>query len=235
MIAEGDLTGNITVTRKDEIGELLLNIDEIQQFLKSIIFSVKNDVRLIDASSADITEGNQNLSDRTAHQASSLQQTAASLEQIKTTVANNSQNAHTGNQLSRHAKTMVAKGIEVMNGAVAAMGDIEKYAHQISEISTAINGIANQTNILALNAAVEAARAGEQGRGFAVVAYEVRSLVTRSGNASQEINGLINNAVKRIAEGTEQVSNAGETMDERYYHLSFPRERNNERNYRGIR
>ena len=212
MIAKGDLTGNIFITRKDEIGDLLLNIGDMKEFLKNIISSVKNDVRLIDDSSTSIAEGNQNLSDRTTQQASSLQQTAASMEQIKTTVANNSQNAHLANKLAQHAKTTVATGKDVMNGAVSTMGDIENYARQISEISTVINSIANQTNILALNAAVEAARAGEQGRGFAVVASEVRNLATRSGNAAQEINGLINNTVKLIAEGTEQVTNAGEAM-----------------------
>ncbi len=107
-----------------------------------------------------------------------------------------------------------------MNGAVSTMGDIEKYAHQISEISAVINSIANQTNILALNAAVEAARAGEQGRGFAVVASEVRNLAIRSGNAAQEINDLINNAVKSVAQGTEQVSHAGEAMEDIFSSVS---------------
>jgi methyl-accepting chemotaxis protein-1 (serine sensor receptor) len=220
MIADGDLTGDIAVGRKDEIGGLFLNIREMQQFLKDIISSVKNDVRLIDGSSSAIAEGNLDLSSRTQQQASSLQETAASMEEIKTTVANNSQNAHSANQLAQHAKTTVAKGTEVMNGAVSTMGDIEKYAHQISEISAVINSIANQTNILALNAAVEAARAGEQGRGFAVVASEVRNLAIRSGNAAQEINDLINNAVKSVAQGTEQVSHAGEAMEDIFSSVS---------------
>lgn len=213
-IAYGDLTGNIVIARKDEIGDLFSNISEMQKFLKEIISSVKHDVQLIDESSYLIAEGNQDLSARTSQQASSLQQTAASMEQIKITVGNNSQNAHSANQLAILAKTTVTKGTDVMAEAVSTMGDIENYARQISDISTVINSIANQTNILALNAAVEAARAGEQGRGFAVVASEVRNLATRSGNAAQEINGLINNAVTRIAEGTEQVSKAGEAMKE---------------------
>lgn len=77
-----------------------------------------------------------------------------------------------------------------------------------------INSIAFQTNILALNAAVEAARAGEQGRGFAVVASEVRSLASRSANAAKEIEGLINESVTLIDQGSGEVVAAGNTMNE---------------------
>ena len=94
------------------------------------------------------------------------------------------------------------------------MKEINTSSHRISEIISAIDGIAFQTNILALNAAVEAARAGEQGRGFAVVASEVRTLAGRSAEAAREIKVLINTSLEKVDDGTRLVDTAGATMDE---------------------
>jgi methyl-accepting chemotaxis protein len=91
---------------------------------------------------------------------------------------------------------------------------INDSSRRIADIITVIDGIAFQTNILALNAAVEAARAGEQGRGFAVVASEVRSLAGRSAEAAKEIKTLIDASVLRVAQGSAQVDQAGNTMSE---------------------
>lgn len=91
---------------------------------------------------------------------------------------------------------------------------INSSAKKIEDIISVIDGIAFQTNILALNAAVEAARAGEQGRGFAVVADEVRNLAQRSASAAKEIKELISDSVSKTTEGTIQVQQAGETMQE---------------------
>jgi methyl-accepting chemotaxis protein len=94
------------------------------------------------------------------------------------------------------------------------MGAITTSSKKIVDIIGVIDGIAFQTNILALNAAVEAARAGEQGWGFAVVAAKVRSLAQRSAAAAKEIKMLISDSVEKVEEGSRQVVEAGQTMDE---------------------
>jgi methyl-accepting chemotaxis protein len=106
------------------------------------------------------------------------------------------------------------RGGEVVGQVVQTMKGIQDASRKIGDIISVIDGIAFQTNILALNAAVEAARAGEQGRGFAVVAAEVRSLAQRSASAAKEIKGLINTSVERVEQGTAQVDQAGNTMED---------------------
>jgi hypothetical protein len=97
---------------------------------------------------------------------------------------------------------------------VGTMAQIDASAKKINDIIGTIDGIAFQTNILALNAAVEAARAGEHGKGFAVVASEVRALAQRSAGAAREIKALIGDSVTKVEVGSQQVRNAGATMNE---------------------
>jgi len=154
------------------------------------------------------------LSGRTEQQATALQQTAASMEQLGSTVRHNADHARQANQLAQSASSVAATGGEVVAQVVDTMNGINQSGRKIADIIGVIDGIAFQTNILALNAAVEAARAGEQGRGFAVVAGEVRSLAQRSSAAAREIKELITASVLRVEHGTQLVARAGTTMSE---------------------
>jgi len=212
-VAAGDLSTRIQ-TRSGDTQSLMAQLLFMQQSLVKLVGHVREGSESIATSSAEIAQGNNDLSARTEQQASALEETAASMEELGSTVKQNADSAREANQLALTASTVAVRGGEVVGQVVQTMKGINESSHKISEIIQVIDGIAFQTNILALNAAVEAARAGEQGRGFAVVAAEVRSLAQRSAEAAKEIKGLINASVERVEQGTSLVDQAGATMTE---------------------
>jgi len=213
-IAHGDLSNPIQAEGADEIGQLLHALSDMQVSLARIVGHVRQGSESVATASAEIAHGNHDLSARTEHQASALEQTAASMEALGSTVKQNADSAHEANQLAASASSVAIQGGEVVSQVVDTMRGINESSRKISDIISVIDGIAFQTNILALNAAVEAARAGEQGRGFAVVASEVRALAGRSADAAKEIKALINASVERVEQGSALVDKAGATMNE---------------------
>ena len=214
QVAAGDLTARIAPHRNDEVGQLITSLQDMQANLVRVVRSVRQGSESVSTASAEIAEGNHDLSSRTENQAAALQETAASMQELSSTVRQNADNARQANQLALRASTVAAQGGAVVGQVVQTMKGINDSSQKISDIIGVIDGIAFQTNILALNAAVEAARAGEQGRGFAVVASEVRSLAGRSAEAAKEIKLLISASVERVAQGTTLVDQAGTTMAE---------------------
>ena len=213
-VADGDLTTRIEAKTKDETGQLLQALKDMNDSLGRTVSQVRVATDSIATASGEIASGNADLSSRTESQASSLEETAASMEQITSTVKQNAENAAQANEVASQASLVARRGGQVVTDVVATMEAINDSARKIVDIIGVIDGIAFQTNILALNAAVEAARAGEQGRGFAVVAGEVRTLAQRSAAAAKEIKQLIGESVERIEAGNRLVSQAGASMDD---------------------
>jgi len=213
-VAEGDLTGRIDTTTRDETGQLLEALQTMNGNLANIVGQVRQATDTINTASGEIASGNLDLSSRTEQQASSLEETASAMEELTSTVRQNADNARQANQLAASASNVAQQGGSVVGQVVDTMDAINESSRKIVDIISVIDGIAFQTNILALNAAVEAARAGEQGRGFAVVASEVRSLAQRSAAAAKEIKTLIDDSVAKVDTGSSLVEQAGATMSD---------------------
>ena len=213
-VARGDLTHRVSAGGNDEFARLLNALLHMRDSLARIVTQVRSSSDNIAVGVSQVAVGNADLSQRTEHQASSLQQTAATMDQLNVTVRNNAGHAQQADELARTASDVALDGGRVVSDVVQTMREIDESSQRIADIIRVIDGIAFQTNILALNAAVEAARAGEAGRGFAVVATEVRALATRSADAAREIKGLIDTSVQRVEQGRMLVGKAGSTMDQ---------------------
>jgi methyl-accepting chemotaxis protein len=213
LMAKGDLSVKISL-RPGDVDSIMHGIKTMRDNVAAIVANVREGSNGVATSSAEIAQGNHDLSARTEQQASALEETAASMEELGSTVKQNADSARQANQLATSASAVAIRGGEVVGQVVETMRGIDESSRKISDIIGVIDGIAFQTNILALNAAVEAARAGEQGRGFAVVASEVRSLAGRSADAAKEIKILINASVERVEQGNLLADQAGTTMTE---------------------
>ena len=211
-VADGNLQGADETPDRNEIGELIAAQQQMRARLRPIVQQVRQGSDAVALASAEIAQGNQDLSARTESQASALEQTAASMEELSATVRHNADSAQQASQLTQTAHSIASQGGQMVGQMVQTMQGIHDSSRKMGDIIGVIDSIAFQTNILALNAAVEAARAGEQGRGFAVVAAEVRQLAMRAGEAAREIKGLIATSAQNVETGTALVNGAGHTM-----------------------
>jgi methyl-accepting chemotaxis protein len=213
-ITDGDLTSHIQLRGNDEIADLMGRLQTMQSALSKMVSDVNESAEMVFLASSQIVYGTENLASRTEAQSANLQQTAASMSVLTSSVEKNTQGAQDANDLAKGAAQVAREGRISMNSVAQTMNEIATSAKQIESIVGVIDGIAFQTNILALNAAVEAARAGEQGRGFAVVAAEVRNLAQRVTASAKEIKQLVNSTTSKVDAGTRLVDDAAKTIQE---------------------
>ncbi|HEY8906090.1 MAG TPA: methyl-accepting chemotaxis protein [Rhodoferax sp.] len=210
-MADHDLSEPVLTQRRDEIGQLLLALEELRYKQGALAFDVVQSSRSILQGANEISQGSTQLGSRTEDAASTLQRAANAMRTLVTSVEQTTESARNANRLADSARDDAAQGEKVVSGAVSIMASVNAASRQIAEIIGLIDGVSFQTNILALNAAVEAARAGEQGRGFAVVATEVRQLASRSAVAAKDIRALIQDSQAKVEKGSQQVVIAGDS------------------------
>jgi methyl-accepting chemotaxis protein len=213
-IGQGNLAVRMDTRRRDEMGDVLRALQGMVASLASLLEQVHGSASNIGLASAEIAGGNQNLSDRTEHAASNLQQTSGVMNHLNQSLADTAEASQRASQLAQSAYQVAQTNGQTVGEVVSTMHEIHASSSKIVEIISVIDGIAFQTNILALNAAVEAARAGEAGRGFAVVASEVRALAGRSAEAAKEIKTLIGNSVDSVNRAAGLVDGAGQAMQQ---------------------
>ncbi|WP_082902915.1 methyl-accepting chemotaxis protein [Paraburkholderia ginsengiterrae] len=213
-LAGGQLDIAPNVPSEDEIGDVLVLLNQAILNLRTTVADVRDGVMHMSSRTSVLSSGNSDLSARTDQQVSSVQNTAASVEQLNATIFNNTESATEADRLARESTLVARAGAESVERVIEIMRQVDTSSSESENILGVIDGIAFQTNILALNAAVEAARAGTEGRSFAVVASEVRTLAQRSAAAASEIRILATRSVNLAREGREVAETAGARMRE---------------------
>lgn len=211
-LSDGDLTCAIIHPFPQMHETLRQDFNVTVQKLNSTIGQISHVASSIRSDANRISQSGDDLARRTEHQAATLEQARASLEDSTNRIRMDVENARVVETRMNAARENTERSSAIVSEAVSAMSEIEKSSLQVSQIIGVIENIAFQTNLLALNAGVEAARAGNAGAGFAVVASEVRGLAQRSADSASEIKSLIQSSAKQVERGAELVGQTGNAL-----------------------
>lgn len=216
FVANGDLSHDMVMTRKDELGQLQTSMQRMTVGLRDLIGGIRDGVAQIASAAEQLSAVTEQTSAGVNSQKVETDQVATAMNEMTATVQEVARNAEEASEAAINASREAKQGDEVVTQAMqqigrlaeevshstVAMNDLQSESDKIGSVLDVIKSVAQQTNLLALNAAIEAARAGEAGRGFAVVADEVRSLAQRTQTSTEEIEGLISG----LHTGTQRVA-----------------------------
>ncbi|WP_427338395.1 methyl-accepting chemotaxis protein [Caloranaerobacter sp. DY30410] len=225
-LSEGDLTQNVDIKSKDEIGELAFAFKKMNNNLKSLLNNINIASEKVNKAALNLSESSSQVSEiseqiavaidelasGSSAQATSIENTSNSVNEIVKSIETISNKSIESAKISNESKLLADHGIEIINNqnnklkqsaeaiknVSNSIENLNKKSEEISQITNLISSIAEQTNLLALNASIEAARAGEAGRGFSVVADEIRKLAEQSQESVEQINNILTDMINDI-------------------------------------
>ncbi len=201
-IANGDFTRDISSLSGDSA--LTSGLKELYCNMAKAFSDISSGAEKVNFDGERVSTASMSLSQGVSSQVNTVEQLSATVNDIRTAVIKNAENAREAQKNAEEASNAVTYGTEKMNELLKAMDDINTSTNEIAKFNKVIEDIAFQTNILALNASVEAARAGEAGKGFAVVAQEVKNLAVKSQEASHQTSTVVMSCVESVKDGVKK-------------------------------